>query len=171
MASEMTLELVRGRLRNDGSLAWCTPNEWTCQQLADAIDAHLAQPAQAVDVGYTPFPPLPNGLVIHPQLGPLFDRMQMQAYALKMTDNATRAISGEKAGQVDGWPKLQADARIGATVFRNGVSTELVVGRAIREQEWKLACPACGNGTANGQPCACSFEAVTPSTAPDKEGE
>jgi hypothetical protein len=50
MSEPMTLEQVRDRLRNDGSPAWCIPNEWTCQQLADAIDAHLSQPAQAVDV-------------------------------------------------------------------------------------------------------------------------
>lgn len=38
--------------------------------------------------GFVPFPPLPGPLVEHPKLGPMFDRLQMHSYALKMVDSA-----------------------------------------------------------------------------------
>lgn len=48
--SSMTLEHVRNRLRKVGVNNLATPNEFTCHELADAIDAHLA--GMGEPVGY-----------------------------------------------------------------------------------------------------------------------
>lgn len=50
MSEKMTLEKVRDVLRNAGRYDLYGTDLQACD-LADAIDAHLTQPAQAVDVG------------------------------------------------------------------------------------------------------------------------
>ena len=89
MGEKMSLEQVKAEMWEHMGHGFPRAEDDDMQRWIDALDAHLTRPAQAVDV---PFPPLPNGLVIHPQLGPLFDRMQMHSYALQMTDSATRAL-------------------------------------------------------------------------------
>lgn len=183
----MTLEQVRATLDEWGcsSLGQVQMSTSLLRKMRDAIDAHLSQPAQ-VDVEREIACALAEADGFDPddQHGGLYDlrwsggpapeplgdawTMDYLPRAEQIAKRLTRALS---AAQIEGWPKLHADARIGGTVFRKGVSAELVVDRAIREQEWKLACPVCGNGTANGKPCACNFGAAAKLLAGERDKE
>ncbi|WP_440279871.1 hypothetical protein [Frateuria sp.] len=102
----MTLEQARDSLRKmEAEGQWWSPDSgkthWTVplKAMADAIDAHLAQPAQAVDVekvaavGYEAWMDDP-GLWLHA------NNMERSRWTKIAQAIITRALSGEKAGPV-----------------------------------------------------------------------
>lgn len=71
-----------------GYLLLQTANAWTVwqaadesAQIADGVDSTRGWPVNQ-DAEPVPFPKLPPAIVMHPQLGELFDRLQMQTYAM-----------------------------------------------------------------------------------------
>lgn len=120
----MTLEQVRDDLREmatgsiteEGMILWCG-------NLADAIDAHLTQPAQSVDVQN-----LSDALR-------LLEEYAMAGVTLGTDDAArlqatTHALSREKAGPVDGWQPIETAPK-GKPVLVH-YTNELGKGRTIK---------------------------------------
>jgi hypothetical protein len=159
--SEMTLEQVRDSLREVAAIEATTGADSgnLYMEMADAIDAHLAQPAQAVDVVvmrtrrngkawqyYEPDYLSPEAISRLAGYGWEFERL-------------TRALSGEKAGPVgDGWMPIETSPQDGTRVL-------LWVDQTCRVGSWK-----CFPADAQN-PCAPTHWMPLPaSPTPDKEG-
>jgi hypothetical protein len=98
----MTIESVRDRLASWYGGSEACLDAKACAELGDmiaALDAHLTQPAQAVDVGAI------REVIAECQRVPLggVQAGALEAFIVQLAPKLTRALSAEKAGWRDGW--------------------------------------------------------------------
>jgi hypothetical protein len=105
-AAAMKAKLAEARAKGRGG--WQDKDDCPQQRLSDMLRAHVAKG----------------------------DPRDVANFCIFLHQRDEAILPAQPRAVLDGWPKLSADARIGNTVFRKGVGSDLVVQRAIREQQY-----------------------------------